>query len=82
MAKSKVCDLDEDYTRRGAEPVTVTLPGKLSEKVRDAAAASRCSSAAKWVVEAVEYMLMEHRVGKYRPDPKRFGNRNNEEEND
>jgi hypothetical protein len=79
MSTEKVRDLDGEYTRRGSGVVTVALPLALSEKVRDAAEASRCSSASKWAEQAIEFMLMEHRAGKYRPDPDRFTRRNNGE---
>jgi hypothetical protein len=41
----------------------------LAEKIRDVSLVSRSASAAHWCLEALEFMMDEHRSGKYRPTP-------------
>lgn len=62
---------------RGQGPITVTVRGDLAEKIRDLSLVCRSASAAHWCLEALEFMLLEHRAGKYRPTPsEQYGDRN------
>ena len=54
------------------------IDGPLAARIKLEAAKSS-TTAASWVREALEFMLMEHRAGRYRPDPNRFDNRNGED---
>jgi hypothetical protein len=47
----------------------VKVRGDLAEKIRDVSLVSRSASAAHWCLEALEFMLLEHRSGKYRATP-------------
>jgi len=67
MKTSRVCNLDAVYHRKGRGPITLKINGRLAERIRDMAESSRASSAANWCLEALEFMLDEHRSGKYRP---------------
>jgi len=67
---------------RGHGVFTVTVRGVLAEKIRDAAVASGCHSVEAWAREALEYMVHEHRSGKYRADPFRHTASNQDDESD
>ena len=67
---------DEEYTvDSGTGRLRVVIGAKYADKVRAAAEQSRCVSPARWVEEAVEFMLDEYRCGRYRPDPARHSER-------
>lgn len=75
MSTSRMVNLDAPASRRGQGPVRVRIPGRLAERVRDAADASHSHSAASWALEAIEYMLDEHRSGRYRGTPMSYSER-------
>jgi len=55
--------------------VRCTLDGPMAMRIRDLAKESG-TTAASWVREAIEFMLHEHRSGRYRPEPTRHWERN------
>jgi hypothetical protein len=58
--------------------VKCTLDGPMAVRIKELARESG-TTAAIWVREALEYMLMEHRAGRYRPDPDRHWARNGDD---
>lgn len=74
-----VCDLDKPPAPVGIGPIRLTISGPMAERIRALASASRASSPAKWCEEALEFMVLEHRSGKFRPDPLRHNARNGDD---
>lgn len=51
--------------------ITVTIRGALAEKIRQASIESEIHDANAWCREALEFMMFEHRSGRFHPDPYR-----------
>lgn len=75
MKTARMVNLDAPASRRGHGPIRLRIQGKLAERVRDVADAAHSSSAAHWALEAIEYMLDEHRSGRYRGSPMSYSER-------
>lgn len=59
--------------------ITVTIRGPLSDKIRQVSLESGIHDANAWCREALEFMVFEHRSGRFRPDPYRHTARNNDD---
>lgn len=74
--KMKEANLDAPTRPRGEGPITLTISGALAEKIRDISMICRSASAHTWCLEALEFMLDEHRSGRYRVPADHYTERN------
>lgn len=56
--------------------ITVKIHGPLADKIRALSVESGIHDARAWCREALEFMLSEHRSGRFRGDPDRHAARN------
>jgi len=67
------------YRKDGNGDLIIPCDHPLNMRIKELAKESQ-TTAASWALEALEFMLHEHRAGRFRPNPGRHWERNGSDE--